>query len=271
MTEDPTRLAALPSSPELTSMIQTARARVPDAMALARLKSGLQASLSVPLSVPPPELPAPAPTPNANPASLARLVPLSVALPVLLVAVGGALLGLHFSSSRPRASGSTAAEIAAPRSTPRAALSETRLAPTATPEATNNAAPAPVALRSTSAPRAQASALAPRPSAELPRPSEVELVGQAGRILKADPTRALALTNQHRQLYPVGALSEEREVIAIEALARLGALEAARTRAEQFISSFPRSAHFPRVVAAAQLQTIDAGTQEKPNQRAPRE
>jgi hypothetical protein len=72
---------------------------------------------------------------------------------------------------------------------------------------------------------------------------EAELIEQARQQLQNNPARALALTKRHRRVYPNGMLAPEREVIAIEALARLGERQAAEKRAEAFSAAQPHSIH----------------------------
>lgn len=79
------------------------------------------------------------------------------------------------------------------------------------------------------------------------RRSESELLESARRLLKSEPQRALLLTEEHARLYPKGALSQEREVIAIEALSRLGKREDAKARGADFGDAYPDSAHQPRL------------------------
>ena len=79
------------------------------------------------------------------------------------------------------------------------------------------------------------------PSAE--GPSEPVLLEQARRTLASSPATALALTNQHLARFPHGLLAQEREVIAIEALRRLGRNAEADRRAAAFAQAFPGSAH----------------------------
>ena len=75
------------------------------------------------------------------------------------------------------------------------------------------------------------------------KPSEISLIRAARDAVEADPRRALALTNTHKRLYPQGVLSQERDVIAIEALRALGQEQAARSKAESFRQEHPDSAH----------------------------
>lgn len=80
-------------------------------------------------------------------------------------------------------------------------------------------------------------------------PSETELLRDARLVLGRDPSQALALSEQHRRLYPSGTFTQEREVIAITALARLGRTDEARTRAERFERAFPKSPYRQRIDA----------------------
>jgi hypothetical protein len=59
--------------------------------------------------------------------------------------------------------------------------------------------------------------------------------------LSTSPDSALRQADEHARLYPRGALSDDREVIAVDALARLWRLEEARARAERFRAERPRS------------------------------
>lgn len=69
------------------------------------------------------------------------------------------------------------------------------------------------------------------------------------RARDADPAQALALTAEHARRFPVGVLEQEREVIAIDALLRLGRADAAAQRAKRFQTHFPGSAHARRLSA----------------------
>ncbi len=99
----------------------------------------------------------------------------------------------------------------------------------------------------------------PGPSPQLdPPPNEGALLLQARRELTADPAAALALAQEHAHRFPAGALVPEREVLAIEALARLGRGSDARRRLDLFRARFPQSPHISRldalVAAAAAAQ-----------------
>jgi hypothetical protein len=72
-------------------------------------------------------------------------------------------------------------------------------------------------------------------------------VSRAQRALDANPALALSLAERHRALFPEGALAQEREVIAVEALRALRRPDEAEARARRFRARYPDSAHLPRV------------------------
>jgi hypothetical protein len=82
-------------------------------------------------------------------------------------------------------------------------------------------------------------------------PSEAELLERAEAALSSDPRRALTLTREHVQRFPEGALAQEREVIAIEALKRTGKKQAAAARARVFARRYRGSVHETRLENAA--------------------
>lgn len=77
--------------------------------------------------------------------------------------------------------------------------------------------------------------------------TEVSLLDSARAKLRTDPKRALELTREHARRFPNGALVQEREVIAIEALRRLGQGDAAKKRGEDFNQHYPDSAHQSKI------------------------
>lgn len=97
--------------------------------------------------------------------------------------------------------------------------------------------------------------LAPRPAVAPPSPKsssstlaeEHRLLRAARGALSSDPAHALALTREHERRFPRGVLAQEREVIAIQALAALGKAEAARQKADGFDDQYPDSPHRRRV------------------------
>lgn len=125
----------------------------------------------------------------------------------------------------------TAQEVAAPRTAVKVPARTPALPPPVAAEAVEPSAPV------ASAPAAPASA----------GPSETQLLGAAQASLASDPARALKLTAEHRQLFPSGAFTQEREVIEIDALYRLGRKAEADRRATQFVSRNPNSSYGRRV------------------------
>ncbi len=109
----------------------------------------------------------------------------------------------------------------------------------------------PLARGIGSAPAAASSTKPPAGAAEAaPAATELELVQRARAALASDPNRALTLTNEHAVTYPRGELVQEREVIAVEALARLGRNEEASRRALAFVRRFPETPYAARLEMA---------------------
>lgn len=150
----------------------------------------------------------------------------------LTAAVGGlaalvALVGLR--------SGERRAETTAPMASPSPRLVDPPPAPTSS---STEATPAPSgSALETTAPAPQA------PSARAKTPNEAALLERARRALSSNPALALELTRRHQAEFPRGVLRQEREVIAIEALRRLGKADQARERGTEFRREFPDSAH----------------------------
>lgn len=73
--------------------------------------------------------------------------------------------------------------------------------------------------------------------------TESDLVTEARRQLTASPARALEILDEHARRFRGGQLAGERELLALEALRRLGRSEARRERARAFLRTFPVSPH----------------------------
>jgi len=114
------------------------------------------------------------------------------------------------------------------------------------------AAPATESVRSATAPAARNANPETAAPGVVARPTEVALLRDARLALNGSPNEALALAEQHRALYPRGAMVQERELIAISALARLGRHSAVLARAAQFERDFPTSPYRKQVNALAQ-------------------
>jgi hypothetical protein len=86
----------------------------------------------------------------------------------------------------------------------------------------------------------------PAPS-QAPAESELALLDRARATLAVDPAGAMRVLDEHRARFPGGAFAQEREVLAIEALVRLGRRQDAMARADAFARAFPGSAHRRRI------------------------
>jgi outer membrane protein assembly factor BamD (BamD/ComL family) len=77
---------------------------------------------------------------------------------------------------------------------------------------------------------------------------EARLVGLAADMLhRGDAAGALAQLEQIQARFPGGALGQERETLAIEALARSGRRAEASARASAFLRAHPTSTFADRV------------------------
>jgi hypothetical protein len=114
------------------------------------------------------------------------------------------------------------------------------------PPAVTAPAPAPPipsasAVAAPPAPRPSVATSAPAASGE-PAPAgdalaeEVALLDRARAALGGNPAEALALTEAHAARHPAGKLGMEREMVAIDALRRLGRTGEARARGEAMLA-----------------------------------
>ncbi len=135
--------------------------------------------------------------------------------------------------------------------------------PSPTPSASSVRKASPILTRSdpwgiSSAPKAPPLAIADNPvparQKHGPAPSaavEEDLLERATRALATDPQAALSLMDQHRAAFPNGNLGQERDVIIIQALARLGRLDAAQAVAKRFLAEHPDSPYAKDVLNMA--------------------
>jgi len=114
----------------------------------------------------------------------------------------------------------------------------------------SSVAPAPARSRAATSTQqlADAGALESPAMAE-PRTTELSLLERAQQAVTRDPSAALLLCEQHAAAFPNGSFTQEREVIAIDALLRLGRIAQAQARADGFLSHYSDSAHAQRVRA----------------------
>lgn len=106
--------------------------------------------------------------------------------------------------------------------------------------------PAPEA-KSVDAAQRRAAVRVPGARADGGSAAETALLEKARAALQSRPGEALELTRRHRARFPKGLLAQEREVIAIEALERLGRKDAADARAAEFERRYRGSVHRPRL------------------------
>lgn len=235
----------------LRELLCEARADLPDEVELASVAAALGPLLGP--AAPPAAPPNPAPVSAPSPATgmLGGAAAKIVGGLALVGAVGG---GLWFASHHHASAPSPRAPLAAPVQA-QTHVEPTRVAPIG--PAQPSAAPHALAVPAASAPAALASR-ATRPAAPAAGLDEAQLLQAAQSALKTDPARALALTREHKRRFPHGVLSQEREVIAIEALDKLDQA-AAKERADQFRKEYPGSAHESKVGA-----TVGAPQESRP-------
>jgi hypothetical protein len=179
-----------------------------------------------------------------------RAVPKRRAAPLLSgVALGLALAGVSFAASSWLERKATTEVVVQPpppsaRPLPRA------FGPGATPSAAALPAPAPPAPKPSSPSKRASSATPPATVTPPPSPEQdAALLQDARRALLDSPARALLLSEEHARSFPQSALTEERQALHVEALARLGRSAAARTELELFEARFPRSIYRRRLQA----------------------
>jgi len=137
-----------------------------------------------------------------------------------------------------------------------AVTAEVAASPAPAPSAADAPAAAPSAvptfsfdtLPSASAPKASSSAPASG-SAEPSAESEMDLLRRAQDALSANPASALSLCGEHERSFARSSFAQEREVIAITALLRLGRRGEAEARADRFARNYPTSGHRRRIDA----------------------
>jgi hypothetical protein len=91
---------------------------------------------------------------------------------------------------------------------------------------------------------------------------EIALIDAAEAALEHDPRRTLELTERHARAFPDGTYAQEREVLAVDALARLGRHDAARARADRFRGAHPRSAYVRRIDRIIDVIENDEGARQ---------
>jgi hypothetical protein len=168
-----------------------------------------------------------------------------------LFALAGGLVGRRGQNASPTGSSFAVATSAGPKIGGAAALSEPAAA----------AAPAEMPAISVQALPSSVGAVIPTPSSEIARvrsapaaaalpsssSSEFVLVKRGQQVLVSDPNQALLIAEEHARLFPAGDLLQEREVLAVEALVRLGRRNEAKVRADALLRRFPDTPYMLRL------------------------
>lgn len=223
---DPVRLAAQAgTTPWLQSALSSARQQTPGAEDVERLTLRVEAAIAA--GLPGPDITGPANV-AAGSVTAGKIAIAGLGL-VIGVAVGTVWTMKH---------------------TPRKLSEPTAVSASVAPVMSSSLAPSAPALDASAAPAELASKPAPAPTTNDVRNSglsEAALLDAARSSLQGDPRRALSLTREHARRFPTSLLAQEREVIAIEALNRLGHTAAAKARAENFTRMYPGSAHQQKI------------------------
>ena len=246
----------------LRGALEAARDEMPAAAALARVAARLPHGSLPPPSGSHPPPPAHPPAPGAIGAAAQPSV-LSGALigAALGVVVSGVGLMWPDKPEPPRAAPArviaapaTAVRVQrpAPSATEEATAAPVRSATTVRPvQAAGSASAAPVVESAAPAGTGSAASAeaAPAPGGGGDAETEAHLLQRAQDALGTNPGEALSLAEAHASKFPAGALGQEREVVAIQALLRLGRGDEARARGAKFLAAFPGSAHRRRIEA----------------------
>ena len=78
---------------------------------------------------------------------------------------------------------------------------------------------------------------------------EAKLLNQAHAIMATDAHKALAIASEHAKRYPRGQLAAERELIAVQALVKLGRSREAEARGRALRKGAPSSIYGERLDA----------------------
>ncbi len=227
---DPPRLTGAASTePEpLRDVVRDLRQATLSEQSLARIEAKLGAALDVRLPAPGARRAAPV----GGPAAATGRRWLWLVAAALVVAVAAALAAERRARRTPPVqSPAGLPALGAPASLPPPPPVEPTSPPTATADGELDASAVP--SRASSPP--------------VSAPSEGELLGRAERSLASSPATALALADEHARRFPRGSLVQEREVIAVEALARLGREAEARARGRALLRAYPASIYRTKV------------------------
>lgn len=156
----------------------------------------------------------------------------------------GAALHANFTPSHVAMVPTVASSVAPPVATLTAAPPASASVPVVTPHDLPSSVPA-VAPKPSVAP-------SPSNAPDLELAAERALVDRARSALSAgQPSAAVDAVDAHATRFPKGRLAEEREALAVQALARSGNTTAAKRRADAFRKTYPNSIFGPAVDLAA--------------------
>jgi hypothetical protein len=158
--------------------------------------------------------------------------------PAAAAAAGVLAVTHHTTDPVPQAPASSCSASASLRSSDRI-IGRSTAPPAATPPGSVRAPPLTAGKATESDPLAPSETIA----------QEAALLERARRLLGQSPERALLLANHHLESYSPGRLGAERELIAIDALVRLGRVDQARHRAAPLLTGDSGSLYARRVRA----------------------
>jgi hypothetical protein len=230
--EQPERLSErADASDPLARALRASSGEGPSAERLAGIGGGLQQGMLQGAGAP-----SSLPTPRPSGAALKVLAP--------LLLLGGVAWLL--------ARAPAAAPAAAPE--PRAVAPAAAVAAPAPERAAAPPPPSPAVVplpAITPTPRSELAARAaplPRAAAAVQPPDELSLLRAAQAQLASAPALALETLAEHQRHFPQGALAQEREVLAVDALLSLGRFAEARVRADALPLAYPDTPHRRRLL-----------------------
>jgi len=254
--QDPPRMFDEPAVPaELRELLSAAHADGISADAVERIAAETSARIVGPQGGGTPSGSA-APGPGSLGSMTAGKVAIGAA--ALVIAVGGIWLASSSGGKSVAEQSPVTAVSPAPPAVPQPlAAVEGSAAPIASQSPSAAPAPAESVSAPAAIPRVGAGTAAAASSGRAPATAdsaglaslmeEHRILRSARQALESDLQRALALTQEHARRFPGGTLAQEREVIAIDALARLGRAKDAKDRAKGFREQYPDSPHRDQV------------------------
>lgn len=141
----------------------------------------------------------------------------------------------------------SAAPTAPAAASPSATTEEAPPADEAPPTAKGAAEPASTSRAGSARPRVSPSSSAAATTASERLAEETADLVRLRSLASADPAGALAAADDGQRRFASGAFGEEREAIAIRALASLGRQAEARSRLERFAARYPKSVYLSRL------------------------